>query len=143
MATKLIKSKMRKLKWSDAPWVKEIYKECKKELGSFNLYQCWDNYVAGESNEVFLGVPNVAFIRWKPSKKYASNMVMDIGVLKEFRRCEFGLQLIYAVPLPITLKCNEDNEAGNKFYKSIGFTKAGVTHTRKGVKQNIWVCAEW
>ena len=36
------------------------------------------------------------------------------------------------------LKCNLDNEVGNKFYEKMGMTLAGKTQTKAGVKQNIW-----
>ena len=34
-------------------FIKSIYKQEKKHLGSFNLYQCWDKYLSKENNNKF------------------------------------------------------------------------------------------
>ena len=36
------------------------------------------------------------------------------------------------------LKCNLENEIGNKFYFNMGMTLVGKTKTKQGVIQNIW-----
>lgn len=128
--------------------IKQIYKECKSELGSFNLYQCWDMYLAGQGNEKFDVIVSwsaitVGFVRWCYSKKYGSYLVKDIGVLNKFRGEGLGLKLMQHVPVPVMLKCNANNETGNQFYESIGMKKSGTTQTKKGNPQIIWTCAEW
>lgn len=131
--------------------IKYIYKECKSELGSFNLYQCWEKYLSGESNEKFdvaiVQGPHsymvIGFVRWNWSKKYSNYLLKDIGVLSTFRGNKAGVALLKHVPTPVMLKCNVSNKNGNAFYESMKMVKAGVTHTKAGVPQNIWVCAEW
>lgn len=127
------------LQKSDEAWLKEIYKQSKKELGSFNLYQCWDFYLSGQNKENFIGVEPMGFVRWKQSKKYGGNLIMDIAVHKDYRGKGVGYFLLKQIPLPVILKCNCDNKVGNDFYARAGMQKAGVTFTKKGVKQNIWI----
>lgn len=128
--------------------IKQIYKECKSELGSFNLYQCWDKYLTNDSNERFHVITTwsvivIGFVRWNFSKKYGSYVVKDVGVLKEFRGKGVGKDLLQYVPTPVMLKCNEDNEDGNNFYESMGMVKAGMTATKAGKAQVIWTKSEW
>ncbi len=121
----------------DAVLLKKIYSESKDELGSFNLYQCWDFYLAGKNNEQYW-VNQYGFVRWAPSKKYGANLIKDIGVLREYQGLLYGRQLLQSVPLPVVLKCNADNVNGNAFYKKMGMNQAGQTHTKKGRPQIIW-----
>lgn len=128
---------------ADEPMIKQVYKECRSELGSFNLYQCWEKYLKKESNEHFHVIRGRGFVRWCYSNKYQSYLVKDIGVLKEFRGSGIGIRLLKCVPTPVMLKCNVDNEDGNAFYAKIGMKKAGNTTTKSGNPQNIWSCVEW
>jgi ribosomal protein S18 acetylase RimI-like enzyme len=146
--TLLINSKLAKLGIAKAGkgqehLIKLIYKESRKELGSFNLYQCWEKYLSGQSREHFWVYKNCGFVRWVESKKYGGNYIHDIGILKEHRGKSIGKKLLQSIPLPIVLKCNEDNVSGNNFYKAIGMYQSGIAFTRKGVKQIIWSCAAW
>lgn len=45
--------KIKNAKRIDADFIKDIYKAEKEHLGSFNLYQCWDNYLRKKSKEKF------------------------------------------------------------------------------------------
>ena len=125
---------------ADEEVIKQIYKECKSELGSFNLYQCWEKYLAGKSNERFDVIRGIGFVRWNWSKKYGSYLLKDIGILRSFRGNKAGVALLKHVPTPVMLKCNVSNENGNAFYKSMKMVKAGTTTTKAGVPQNIWTC---
>lgn len=122
----------------DAKLIAEVYKESRSELGSFNLYMCWDEYVAGRSKEKFYVIDDAGFVRWGYSKKYDCNIIKDIGILKACRGQGYGRILFDAVPKPVLLKCNADNDVGNRFYKMLGMNKTGVAFTKKGRKQFIW-----
>lgn len=131
----------------DAGMLKVLYKEAKKELGSFNLYQCWDFYLSGKNKDKFWVVGDIqsicGFVRWNWSKKFQANMVKDIAVLASMRGLGIGRELLQSVPLPIVLKCNADNFDGNFFYAKMGMVNSGTTQTRKGVSQNIWTINKW
>lgn len=128
---------------SDAEFIKQVYKESRNELGSFDLFMCWQKYLSGKSKEKFDVIPDVGFVRWVQSKKYGCYLLQDVGVLSKHKGKGFGKLLLQHVPTPVMLKCNKTNLVGNEFYKRMGMRKAGVAFTRKGVEQNIWVCAEW
>jgi|TARA_R110001606_G_scaffold322173_1_gene469068 predicted acetyltransferase len=144
--------KIKNAKRIDADFIKDIYKAEKEHLGSFNLYQCWDNYLRKKSKEKFWVVKNlvkcpveyveyqdnVGFVRFGWSKKFHSFILQDIGILEKYKRKGVGKFIIDNLPRPLILKCNIDNTNGNKFYKKIGMTLNGVTMTKKGVKQNVW-----
>lgn len=149
-------SKIRPATKADVELLKQIYKECRAELGSFNLYQCWDHYLAQLNNEKFdvlestvtmLGkkrpLQAVGFVRWGWSPKYQSNVIKDIGVLRSEHGKGYGAVLARHVPCPVMLKCNEDNRQGNTFYENIGMRKAGRAFTKSGKPQTIWTCVEW
>lgn len=131
---------------SDKEALKQIYKECRSELGSFDLYMCWQKFLKQESKERYLvaydkqGILGV--IRFGPSRKYQSTIVQDIAVLKKARGKKIGQLLLNTVPKPYLLKCNEDNKGGNNFYKMVGLQRAGKTFTKSGRPQIIWTCAE-
>lgn len=144
--------KLRNAKRKDADFIKEIYKKEKEHLGSFNLYQCWDNYLTKKSKEKFwvVYVENVTpidynvqidltgFVRFGWSKKYNSYILQDIGINEKYKRKGVGRFILEKLPKPLVLKCNVTNTTGNSFYKSIGMTLNGTTQTKKGVKQNVW-----
>lgn len=123
---------------TDKEWIEAIYKQSKSELGSFNLFYSWDNYIAGKGNFKFLVIRPLAFVRYGWMQKYDAYVIQEIGVDKAARGQGNGGLLLKAVPTPLLLKCNQDNETGNAFYKKMGMTLSGETSTKKGVKQNIW-----
>ena len=130
---------------SDKEALKQIYKECRDELGSFDLYMCWQKYIKGESKERYLVAYDkevLGIIRFGYSRKYKVNVVHDIGVLKKARGKKIGQLLLKTAPTPYLLKCNEDNEGGNNFYKMVGLRCAGKTFTKSRRPQIIWTCAE-
>lgn len=124
-------------KEEDAEWIKIVYKHCRKELGSFNLFYSWDNYIKSSVGK-FRVIRGKGFVRYAWSTKYKSWILHDIGVMPEFRGSGIGLRLVKEVPLPMALKCNCDNKNGNEFYEAIGMENIGTTQTKKGVKQNVW-----
>lgn len=136
-------SKIRRATKADEQLLKQIYKEARKELGSFNLFQCWTNYLSGVRGEFFMVLPKIGFVRWGFMNKYKCNVIKDIGVLKSEQGRGYGAMLVKSVPCTVMLKCNEDNAQGNAFYKSLGMQQAGRTFTKKGNPQIIWTCAEW
>ena len=118
--------------------VKSIYKQEKKHLGSFNLYQCWDKYLSKENNNKFWVIDNVGFVRFAFSKKYNSFILHDIGIIAQQKRKGYGKIFLDKLPRPLILKCNADNDKGNAFYKNYGMNKMGNTQTKKGEPQIVW-----
>lgn len=125
----------------DEFWIKKIYSQSKSELGSFNLFYSWENYLNGKGK--FIVIKGMAFVRYDWSKKYRANVVYEIGTMKEERGNGYGAYIIRFVPPPVLLKCNADNNSGNKFYLSIGMKLSGTTETKNGKPQNIYTCVEW
>jgi ribosomal protein S18 acetylase RimI-like enzyme len=131
--------------------IKQLYKQEKEHIGSFNLYKTWDNYFdlkfANKISYYFLVVLDancyhdsnvLAFVRVGNSKKLGCWTVYEIAVSESHKRKGIARFILDSLPKPLALKCNDDNEAGNKFYERIGMTKVGKTKTRKGIPQNIW-----
>lgn len=132
---------MRYAKPQDEPWLKKLYAKNKKEIGSFNLFMSWDNFIKGKRGHFFFVIPNVAFIRYHWMSKYQANVVQEIAVAEDHKGRGYGKELLDNVPLPVLLKCNADNDSGNAFYKAVGMRKSGQCATKKGVLQNIWTRA--
>jgi len=133
-----MKYKLERAMRKDADLIKDIHKQDKEHIGSFNLFQVWDKYLTENTTYKFLICEDKAFVTYGWSKKYSSWIIYEIGVLDEFKKQGVARFIVENLPKPMTLKCNLDNEAGNKFYEKIGMTKVGKTQTKKGVKQNIW-----
>jgi hypothetical protein len=103
----------------------------------------WQNYMTATKGEFKVGIQvasgsPVGFIRYAWMNKYSAYVVHEIGVFDDFQGLGYGAKLLTQVPIPVLLKCNTDNERGNAFYKDMGMTCAGKTHTKKGVEQIIW-----
>jgi len=123
---------------SDADFIKKIHKQHKKEIGSFNLFYSWDYYIKGINKSVFLIIEDGGSMRFSYMKKYNAYVLHEIGVDNESTRKGVGRALFNALPRPLILKCNMDNERGNAFYEAMGMTKIAKTATKKGVPQNVW-----
>jgi hypothetical protein len=123
----------------DQPLIKEIHKNEKEHLGSFNLYQVWDKFIRGERIPyTYVVVEGKGFCRYGFSKKYNHYVIHEVGVLPEYKRQGISRFILENVPRPLMLKCNVDNKIGNEFYKKVGMVLSGKTQTKNGVKQNIW-----
>lgn len=123
----------------DAQLIKEIHRQNQKELGSFNLFYVWDKYCQRKANYKYLICDDCCFVRYGFSKAYNCNVVYEIGILKEAKGMGYGLKLMNAVQRPIILKCNIDNDTGNKFYEKIGMKKLGVVKSKNGKRlMNVW-----
>lgn len=131
---------IRKALRADEPWIKEIYKQEKKRIGSFNLYKSWESYLLGKGS--FLVIAGIGFVRYTTTKREGMNTIQEIAISKEFKRRGYGRALLEAVPKPFKLKCDKENEEGNAFYLKMGLEKIGVTTTKNGKPQNIYLCAE-
>jgi GNAT superfamily N-acetyltransferase len=124
----------------DEDLIKQIHKESVKEIGNFNTFFIWTNYLKGKTTYKYYIIDDVAFLRFGFSKKYSANIVYDIAILKEHRGKGYGKKIISKLPRPIMLKCNSDNEAGNCFYESIGMKKYNVVRSKNNKKDmNVWV----
>ena len=129
--------KIRKANKNDKEFIKELHKQHKKHIGNFNLFWVWDKYLEGNTNYTYEIYENNGFIRYGYSKKYKANVIYEIAVNNKSTEKGVGRKLFNRLKKPIFLKCNEDNEIGNKFYLKMGMTKAGSTLTKKGEKQNV------
>ena len=130
--------KVRKANINDAEFIKKLHKQHKKHIGGFNLFWIWDKYVEGKAKYEYVIIDEIAFMRYGYSKKYKANVLYEIAVDLDNVKKGAGRVLYNHLSKPLMLKCNKDNDIGNKFYKSMGMTKAGETETKAGVKQIIW-----
>ena len=121
----------------DEDFIKKLHKQHKKHIGGFNLFWIWDDYI-NKNKYKYVVIDNGGFMRYGYSKKYNAYVLYEIGVEIENTQKGVGRKLFEYLPKPLMLKCNLDNEVGNKFYEAMGMTLAGKTQTKAGVKQNIW-----
>ena len=129
---------IRKAVESDKEFIKKLYKQSSKHIGSFNLYWSWDKYIDGTAKHVFYVAEQAGFMRYGYSKKYNAYVLHEIAVDNDTKQKGVGRMLFDKIPRPLMLKCNQDNDTGNAFYYKMGMTKAGKTQTNAGVYQNIW-----
>ena len=125
----------------DESFIKKLHKQNSKDIGSFNLFWSWDKYLSREAKHKFYVIENMGFMRIGYSKKYNSYVLYEIAVDIECKQNGVGKRLYDKIPKPLMLKCNKDNDVGNKFYSKIGMTKTGTTKTSKGIEQNIWTAS--
>jgi len=121
----------------DEDFIKKLHKQHKKHIGGFNLFWIWDDYINKNKNK-YVVIDKGGFMRYGFSKKYNAYVLYEIAVDDDSKQKGVGRKLFEYLPKPLMLKCNLDNEVGNKFYEAMGMTLAGKTQTRSGVKQNIW-----
>lgn len=122
----------------DVDFIKKLHKQSAKHIGNFNLFWVWDKYISKESKHKYVVIESKGFMRYGYSKKYKAYVLYEIAVDKDCKQKGIGKELYNHLPKPLMLKCNKDNEIGNKFYHNMGMTKAGTTKTTTGVEQNIW-----
>ena len=122
----------------DEAFIKKMHKQHKKHIGGFNLFWVWDKYIDCTAKYKYVVIDDCGFMRYGFSKKYSAYVLYEIAVDEDTKQRGVGRALYEHLPRPLMLKCNQDNDTGNKFYEAMGMTKAGVTETRQGVKQNIW-----
>jgi hypothetical protein len=125
---------------TDELFIRQVYKDCKNEIGSFNLYNCWDDYLIQKTPYKFYVLENIGMIRFGFSKKINAFVVKDFGIVSEKQRCGYGQLFFQNLPRPVYLTCNTDNEKGNSFYKKMGMKFIGTKLSKnKKKKMNIWV----
>lgn len=123
----------------DIDLIKQIHRESSKEIGSFNLFYVWDNYISGKSSYKFYVLGDCSFVRYGYSAKYKANVVFEIGVLKSSRGKGYAKMIIDQLDKPLVLKCNIDNVGGNLFYERIGMRKIGTAKSMNKKKtMNVW-----
>lgn len=124
---------------SDELFIKQIYRECKNEIGSFNLYNCWQDYLLKKSTYKYYIVEDIGMIRFGFSSRLNSYVVKDFGIIISMQRRGYGEMFFNNLPKPIYLTCNCDNEKGNSFYKKIGMRLIGSKLSKnKKKRMNIW-----
>lgn len=129
----------------DADWIKAIYKQEAKHIGSFNLFQVWDNYLIGKGSNRFSKIGNYAFCNWGYSVRKKCYVIYDIGILQEHKGKGIGKFFVNSIASYarnhksfLLLKCNVSNVKGNDFYKAIGMQLNGTNYTKNGIEQNVW-----
>jgi hypothetical protein len=128
--------KVRLANIDDALFIKGFYKQHSKEIGDFNLFYVWDDYLTGKAKHKYVVIDDCGFMRYGYSKKYSAFVLYEIAV--EEKKKGVGRAFFEHLPKPLMLKCNQSNEVGNKFYEAMGMTKVGVDENKKGLKKNIW-----
>jgi hypothetical protein len=124
----------------DEDFIKLIYKDCKKEIGSFNLYNCWYDYLKNKTPYKFYILEGIGMMRYGFSKKLNCYTIKEIGILKIHQGKGYGNIFFKYISNPLYVTCNFDNINGNKFYEKIGMKKIGQKPS-KNKKQilNIWI----
>jgi ribosomal protein S18 acetylase RimI-like enzyme len=130
----------------DALWIKQIYKQESKNLGSFNLFQVWEKYLTGGAPNKFIAIGNYAFCNYNYSVRKKCFVIHDIGILNEYKGKGIGKFIVLKIAeiarrrgTYLMLKCNCDNVEGNAFYQKIGMKNNGICLTKKGAEQNLWI----
>jgi ribosomal protein S18 acetylase RimI-like enzyme len=127
----------------DEEFIKKMHKESKEEIGNFNLFFSWDNYLSKKSPYNFYivkdGDKNIGFMRFGMSKQLKCYVVKEIAISNQFRGQGYGKKFIEKMPKPIYLTCNTDNLSGNAFYEKVGFMNKGKKKTKSGKWTNIWI----
>lgn len=132
--------KIRRAKKEDEDLIKAIHKEAKNEIGSFNLFKSWDNYLARETPYLFYVISEAAFMRYGFSKQKKCFTIKEIGVLKEKQGQGYAEALFNHCKRPLYLTCNVDNERGNRFYEKMGMKLKSQKLTKnKKQMMNEWV----
>jgi ribosomal protein S18 acetylase RimI-like enzyme len=120
--------------------IKKIHKESKKEIGGFNLFYSWDNFLKRKTKYLFFVIDGSAFMRYGYSKMLKCYTIKEIGVLNEKKGKGYAKILFSHCKRPLYLTCNTDNETGNKFYEKMGMKLKGQRYTKnKKQKMNVWV----
>lgn len=122
----------------DVDFMKKLHKENSKHIGDFNVFRVWDKYISKTAKHRYVVIDEKGFMRYGYSKKYNAYVLFEIAVETECKQKGIGKVLFDYLPRPLMLKCNQANEAGNKFYAKMGMTKAGKRKTTTGIEQNIW-----
>jgi GNAT superfamily N-acetyltransferase len=132
---------------SDRGWIYQLYSKNKGEIGAFNAFFAWSNYIKGERLEYskFICYEQKGFVRCGYSKTLGAFLIHEIVVGEEFRRegiaavlFTFVKQTAEAQGKKLTLKCHMTNAGANKFYSRMGMKISGESATGKGVKQFVW-----
>lgn len=130
---------LRQAKKEDEELVKKIHKESKKEIGNFDTFFIWSNYLKGKTTYKYYIIDEIGFVRFGYSKKYSANVIYDIAILLDQRNKGYGKKILSKLPKPIMLKCNSDNDNGNAFYRSIGMRNCGIVKSKNKKKEmNVW-----
>lgn len=130
--------KVRSANRSDKALIKSLYKQESKNVGSFNLFFSWDNFLLGK-NSFFNVIPQVGFVRYSFLKRKKIWTLKEIAIKEEEKKKGYGLLLLNSVPKPFILKCNLENENANAFYEKNGLILIDKEKDKKGNFKNIWL----
>lgn len=129
--------KIRDVKPTDEEWVKHIFDSYKNFLGGFGpvWFRYWQN---DNPREKWVVIPDRAFAHYL-IKKNGEVTLYEIAVHPAYKRMGLGDVLIKAMPTPIELKTDHDNEVSNAFYKRLGFRLMGKKPSKSGKRYfHIW-----
>lgn len=132
--------KIRLANKEDAELIKKIHKQSKDEIGTFNLFYSWDNYLERKNSYKFYVIDEAAFMRYGYSPQKKCYVIKEIGVLEERQGNGYAKKLFDFCKRPLYLTCNTDNEKGNAFYNKMGMKFKGIkTSKNNKFKMNVWV----
>lgn len=132
--------RVRKALKIDEPMIKQVYKESAKQIGSFNLFYVWDNYLERKTPYNFYVIEDIGFMRYGYSKTMKCYTIKEIGILNEHKGKGYAEHFFKILRSPLYLTCNKDNEVGNKFYAKMGMKLRGTKKTKnKKTEVNVWV----
>lgn len=125
----------------DREWISKMFRTHRDLAGAF--YWSWQSYLKCPERHKWLlachtdsiPVGTIHFF-WSPRKK--AWCIAELMVLDGWRRHGIGKLLLAQVPAPMVLTTNDDNVDSNAFYTALGFSRDGVTTTRKGRALNIY-----
>lgn len=132
--------KIRVARKNDEELIRKIHIESNDELGDFNLFWIWDNFLERKNKYYYYVIDDAAFMRYGYSSQKKCYILKEIGVLKDKQGKGYAQALFNFCKRPLYLTCNLDNERGNKFYKKMGMKLKGVKTSKNGkFKMNEWV----
>ena len=135
-----MKYKLRLAEKKDEQFIKRLHKENSKEIGSFNLFYIWDNYLKRKNKYIYHIIEDVGFVRHGYSKQKKAYTIKEIAIDKNYRGKGYAEILFNQCKRPMFLTCNVDNESGNKFYEKMGMKKKKIVVSKNGLKKmNLWV----
>jgi RimJ/RimL family protein N-acetyltransferase len=132
--------KIRLARESDEDFIKQIHKESKEFIGSFNLFYSWDDYLKRQTKYLFYVIEGKAFMRYGYSKMLKCYVIKEIAVKNEFKGTGCAKALFNHTKRPLYLTCNTDNKKANEFYSRMGMKFKGEKTSKNGkFKMNVWV----
>lgn len=113
---------------TDLVWIESIWKENIKLLGNFY----WMKQALPRPGHFLIVIREKAFCHYHRQK--LGYVIDEVAVGKDHQRQGLAEQIVKAIPHPIFLKTDNDNEKSNKFYLKLGFKKLKESKSKNGAK---------